>query len=411
MISRIAQKPPSLPLPTLGVVARGFQAAVRRSSHAGRLEREVSLLFPDTPVVSFATGRAALASAIRIALRVTGRRRVVLPAYTSYSVAAAAAAADARVCLCDLDPTTLDFDRDDLRKCVDGDTAAVVLGNLFGYPSRVDDLGWLRDRGVIVIDDAAQAVGALDRGLPVGGRGDLGILSFGRGKCVSTGDGGVLLVQRADLQPLPAERRPAQSRGLRLCLMALAIWLSRSSIAFGLLSRVPGANIGASIYDPHFELRALPPSADGLAFNLAEAVRRHQDTRARVARMWMTALRGNRVVTWPASDSSTRPAYLRLPLFASDAETRERLVACLSETGFRFVRSYPTALGGIKQFRHAHCEDRATPAADGIADKLIALPCHAGVTPRDIGRAVRVLHDPEVSRLGSTRPASLRTVG
>lgn len=411
MISRIAQLPPTLPLPTLGAVARGFQAAVHRSAHAGRLEREVGLQYPDTPVVSFATGRAALATAIRIALRATGRSRVVLPAYTSFSVAAAAAAARARVRLCDLDPTTLDFDRDDLRACVDENTAAVVLGNLYGYPSRVDDLEWLRDRGVILIDDAAQAFGATDRGAPVGGRGDMGVLSFGRGKCVSTGDGGALLIQTAELAEVARERRPVESRGLQLCLLALAIWLSRSATAFGLLSRVPGANIGASVYDPDFEVLGLPPAADGLATDLIETARRHGATRSRVAHMWMKALAGNRAVTLPVADAHSRPAYLRFPLLASDREARERLAARLARVGFRFVRSYPTALGAIEAFRRAHCEDRATPAADRIADTVIALPCHVGVTARDIQRAAHALRVPGHSRLGRTRPASLRPVG
>ncbi len=104
--------------------------------------------------------------------------------------------------------------------------------------------------------------------------------------------------------------------------------------------------------------------------------------------MWTEALKNNGEVRAVTPDADSEPAYLRLPVFAEDRRAREHLAARLSRVGLPFVRSYPTALGRIPEFAQAHCEDRPTPAADRIADTVIALPCHARVAPRDVERAL-----------------------
>src|SRR5262245_371747 len=193
-LARIA--PTVAPVPARSLL-RSLRAAVTgRVTGNDSLATQVRALFPEARVGTFSSGRAALSQAIALALRTTGRKRVVLPAYTSYSVAAAAAASGALVDLCDLNPLTLQLDREALRRCVDDRTAAVVLGNLYGFPDITTDLDWLVREGIWLLDDAAQALGALEYGQPVGSRGHLGVLSFGRGKCVTLGDAGALLLNR-----------------------------------------------------------------------------------------------------------------------------------------------------------------------------------------------------------------------
>jgi dTDP-4-amino-4,6-dideoxygalactose transaminase len=378
----------------LGALTRGIAAIVRPGAFRGRLERELRTLYPRTDPVPFASGRAALATAIILAMRATGRRVVVLPAYTSYSVAAAAAMAGARVRLCDLDPDTLDFDRDDLRDCVDDNVAAVVLGNLYGYPSAIGDLRWVRERGVLLIDDAAQALGALDFGEPVGGRADLGVLSFGRGKCVTTGDGGALLVHDADLHAhFSNNGQLPPSRGLQQMLYATAVKLSSSLTVFGMLSRLPGARIGESVFEPEFEIRSAPASVDGLASDLPSAVWQQREMRTAVAELWTASLRDSRTVRLVTPREQSQPSYLRFPVLTSDSHTRERLIERLARRGFTYVKSYPTTLGQIEAFRRGWCDGRSTPKAEWFAERVIALPCHARVSPRRVRWAVKALTD------------------
>src|SRR5262245_51432414 len=88
---------------TRGSLFHGFEAALAGRTGSS-LTGAIQSLFPAHRAVTFSSGRAALSRAISAALKATSRSRVVLPAYTSFSVAAAAKAAGALVDLCDLDP-------------------------------------------------------------------------------------------------------------------------------------------------------------------------------------------------------------------------------------------------------------------------------------------------------------------
>jgi dTDP-4-amino-4,6-dideoxygalactose transaminase len=365
-------------------------------------------MFPSTWVVPTSSGRAALAIALRAAMRATGRGRIVLPAYTSFSVAAAAAAAGARVDLCDLDHATLGLDRASLRECVGPDTAAVVLGNLYGYPDATADLAWLAGEGVLLIDDAAQALGATERGRAAGGRGDIGVLSFGRGKCVTLGEGGALLVTREDLRTVVEEMAPRRvALGAWAWLLAAATVACTSPLVFGLLSRLPGLRVGESWYEPWFPVAAASAVATGLARDLRQAVARQLETRRSVARRWDEVLGELPGLTRIRPADAAEPAYLRFPILAADHAVREDLASRLARARFTFVRSFPCALGKLEPFAQQHCENRITPFADQLADRVVALPCHQGVGDVDIGRAARVLLDRPVAAAASAAARAL----
>lgn len=199
------------------------------------------------------------------------------------------------------------------------------------------------------------------------------MLSFGRGKCVTLGDGGALLVLDPACAGIgAAETRGGEWRGAGRRVVALGLAPSAHPVAFGLLSRLPGARIGESCYEPEFAERRLPAVSDGLAAYLVAAIARQLTPRVRCAAAWHEALK-------------------RVPVLASDPSRREALVSHLAGVGLTFVRSYPAALSGIAGFRPHLAEDRAVPGAETLAGRLLALPCHAAVTPGTVRRAVEAM--------------------
>lgn len=391
---------PTLAAPTARALLGGLRGWIAPQSVHGTLERELAVFLPAASVLTFGSGRAALAAALRAAMRATGRHRVVVPAFTSYSVAAAAAAAGAAVELCDLDPVTLQLDRAALRSCVGPDTAAVVLGNVYGHPDVTSDLAWLAGEGVVVVDDAAQALGAREAGRAVGTRGGLGVLSFGRGKCVSLGDGGALLVSDTALAAaVMAERREGTWRAPRRWLAAVATALSRDPRIFGLLSRLPGLRIGESWYDPDFASAPLPSVSHGLALGLALEVERQRGLRTACARRWLAALDGVAGVAMPPVAPGAESAWLRLPVLASGPDSREAMVACLARAGLTFVRTFPTTLASVPAFRACVVADRPVPGAARVARCLLTLPCHAAVSERDVQRGAAAVRRAVSGRL------------
>lgn len=78
--------------------------------------------------------------------------------------------------------------------------AALVPVHVFGHPARMDTLCAIAGRyGLTVVEDATEALGSLDGGLPVGGHGVVSVLSFNGNKIITTGGGGAILTDDREL--------------------------------------------------------------------------------------------------------------------------------------------------------------------------------------------------------------------
>ena len=100
--------------------------------------------------------------------------------------------------LVDIEPRSWNLSLDAVREAIGPATKAVLCSHLHGGRVPMDALMNLaRDRGLAVIEDAAQCAGALVDGRSAGSWGDVGVLSFGGSKLLSAGRGGALLTSHA----------------------------------------------------------------------------------------------------------------------------------------------------------------------------------------------------------------------
>jgi dTDP-4-amino-4,6-dideoxygalactose transaminase len=176
----------------LGVLRSGRLAP---GPEAARLEALVARLAGGADAVALASGTLALTLALR-ALGIRAGERVAIPAYACAALLHAVRDAGAEPLLCDIEPRGLAIDPEDLARR-DGPARAVVLVHPFGMPARPEPF---RSRGFLVIEDCAQAIGAADRNLPVGARGDAAVFSFGPTKLITCGGhGGALSSPSATL--------------------------------------------------------------------------------------------------------------------------------------------------------------------------------------------------------------------
>jgi len=147
------------------------------------------------------SGTASLVIALTAMHRLSGRRAVVVPAYTCPLVALAVAHCGLELRVCDLAPGSIDFDAAALARLCDRDVLAVVPTHLGG---RVADIATAKviaaNVGAFVIEDAAQALGARIDGRSVGLDGDAGFFSLAVGKGLTTFEGGLLVARDAALR-------------------------------------------------------------------------------------------------------------------------------------------------------------------------------------------------------------------
>src|SRR4051794_9955288 len=146
--------------------------------------------------------------ALQIALRAAGvgpGDDVVMPSLTFYATAEAAANLGARPVFCDVDPTTYCVTTDSVERALTPRTKAIVPVHLFG---NVAPVHLLRDFGLPVVEDAAQAAGSTWNGNRAGSLGDAATFSFYPSKnfpCV--GDGGAVITNDEELGALARRLR------------------------------------------------------------------------------------------------------------------------------------------------------------------------------------------------------------
>jgi dTDP-4-amino-4,6-dideoxygalactose transaminase len=142
--------------------------------------------------------------ALRLALAALGvgpGDEVITPAFSFVASASTIVMAGAQPVFVDIDPATYALDPDALESALTRRTRAIIVVHLYGHPGPIDRIAEIaRRRGVPLVEDAAQAIGAVWDDRPIGGWGDVACLSFYPTKNLGAcGDGGLLLTNRDDV--------------------------------------------------------------------------------------------------------------------------------------------------------------------------------------------------------------------
>lgn len=144
--------------------------------------------------VAVASGTAALMLSLR-SLDIGPNDEVIAPTYVCKNVLEAILSIGARPVLCDVgDEWAMTVET--VAPKVTARTAAIILVDMFGIAV---DCNAFKQFGVPVIEDCCQAFAARIGEVTVGTRGAAGILSFHATKCLSTGEGGMVITQDHEL--------------------------------------------------------------------------------------------------------------------------------------------------------------------------------------------------------------------
>jgi dTDP-4-amino-4,6-dideoxygalactose transaminase len=94
----------------------------------------------------------------------------------------------------DVDPVTGNVTAASIKRVIGPKTRAIIVTHLFGYPADMEAICALaKEHGIPVIEDCAQAYGAMLDGRHLGTIGDIGCFSLQQGKHITTGEGGVVV--------------------------------------------------------------------------------------------------------------------------------------------------------------------------------------------------------------------------
>jgi len=164
-----------------------------------KFEESFAARFGRNYAISVCNGSLALDAAI-VSLGIGEGDEVILPTFTIISCAAAIVRAQATPVVVDCDPRTWNMDIEQVEAKITPKTKAIMVVHIYGLPTDMEPLLQLAAQyNLKVIEDAAEMHGQTYKGKPCGSFGDISTFSFYSNKHITTGEGGMIVTNNAEI--------------------------------------------------------------------------------------------------------------------------------------------------------------------------------------------------------------------
>lgn len=350
-----------------------------------QLEDEVRRYFSADHVFFLSSGKAAFFLILCALKELENRKKVIIPGYTCYSVPSAIRKAGLEIVPCDIRAETLDFDPGQLERLCDEDTLCVVPTHLFGIPSDVPRVREIAgSRGIYILEDAAQALGVSRGNAMLGTLGDVAFFSFGRGKNISCGSGGLIITSSdkiAEKIRFLFERLHPEPIGESIHTFFEVVFMNifLSPYLYWFPYGLPFLKLGETKYFTEFPVYRMSGFKAGLLKNWKKRLEHDNEVRGSMTGGYIRSLGLDTDI------GIYSPAYpcLRFPIFSVDGPGKNAIC-----DGFRHMGispMYPSSVNGIREIQGSFV-DGSYSSSENIAKTLVTLPTHPLMngTQRDI---------------------------
>lgn len=164
-----------------------------------RFEKEFAAYVDRQYAVAVCNGSVAIDAAIA-ALEIGPGDEVILPTFTIVSCATSIVRAGAVPVVVDSDPSTWNIAVDAIESKITPKTKAIMVVHIYGLPVDMDPiLALCKKHSLYLIEDAAEAHGQTYKGRKCGSFGDVSTFSFYPNKLVTTGEGGMVVMNSPEI--------------------------------------------------------------------------------------------------------------------------------------------------------------------------------------------------------------------
>lgn len=321
------------------------------------------------------------------------RPEVIIPAYTCPALAKVTLDLGLKPRFVDINPKTTEYESDAISAAISTRTLAIMLVHPFGIPLPFEEISVIaREFGALVIEDAAQAMGAKWDNQWVGTRGDFGLYSLGPGKPISTGGGGVVIAN--DPRWIPAmetwwQEVPAPSRlgNAQAWLRQIFLQAAFHPTAWWAMTRAHLHRLGNQEASWGYALRDLTASQAATGVVLFPRVDKINGQRRQRAAILNQLISSHAELNTIPVDRRAEAIYLRYPLLTTSLEKRDELFTSLWSAGIGVGRLYEKTLPAIYEPGTQH----QYPGAECFARRLLTLPTHHYVDGADLETIRRIL--------------------
>ncbi len=335
--------------------------ALRQGAECDAFEREFAARMGAPYAVSSSNGTAALHLAYLTFLEPGDE--VLVPSFTFIATGSMVTAAGGRPVFCDIEPDTFLLDLADAERKLTLRTRALSPVHLFGNPCDIGKIqAFAAHYQLKIVWDAAQAHGARWQGREIGGLGDFAAYSFYPTKNLFVGEGGMTCTVHAEI----AERmRYLRSHGQ----------------TGRYLHTLPGFNYRMT------DLEAAIGRAQLSRFDEMLKARRRNAAILRAGLAGLPGLHLQKIL--PDAEPAWHQFCFRIeaPSFGCD---RNQLAQKLAAAGIATAVHYPRGLHQQPIFRQLY-GDVSLPTTEALAESILAVPVHHGLTEKDAERIVETI--------------------
>lgn len=369
---------------TIGTIfSRLLSGRVSKGHDIHDLESRLSRWMGVPGVVLCDSGRTAIEIGLR-ALGIESGSEVIIPTFCCRSVIHPLLSLGIIPIFADVDDS-LSLTAQTVASSMTHRTRAVIVPHLFGNPVSITEIVELcAARGVYVIDDAAQALGATWQGQPLGTFGQVGILSFGKGKvCFGTG-GGAMISLDPDTISRARSIKLAPPDKLNASKDALSIFFWRYLRKWTLplytcITRLRLLSEHDRPYRPAEISNIDAAVAVTLLDTLSENISRRRIRASRYSAMLAGC--GNLRLVRHRDTSACLTQVIQLALPEGGGPMLSRILKILHRHGFEVGTSYKP-LHLLPDFRSG--DNDRLPYSSAVWNSLIELPCEPSIPITDI---------------------------
>ncbi|MDG6985973.1 MAG: DegT/DnrJ/EryC1/StrS family aminotransferase [Nitrososphaerota archaeon] len=336
----------------LDVVSSGMlvNASYEGGEQVRAFEGKVRNLLGVKHVVAVNSGTAALHTAL-MAMGVKPGDEVVVPSFTFLATANVVLACGAKPVFVDI-KDDYNMDPAAFRKAVTKKTKAVIPVHVYGYPADMDEIREVASaKGVRVVEDAAESLGATYKGTQTGKLSDAGCFSLYATKVITSGEGGAISTDDDELADL-----------LRL--------VRNHGQVHGYDSRHLGFNY------------RLPEICAALASVQMDKLDGFLRARERNARRLMELLSGVKEAEF-TQDAGDRTHVFYLYTLRL-RKNRDKIAKALKEAGVGAGAYWPTPVHKTPLYVKLGYAKKSLPKTEDAAKKVLSLPVYPGLSPDDL---------------------------
>ncbi|OHB46697.1 MAG: hypothetical protein A2106_03285 [Planctomycetes bacterium GWF2_40_8] len=389
------RKIPTTAVPlSISEILKGFKSFFGKKSYIEEFEHNFARYMGSNYAFSFNCCTASIYIFLKTLKKLSNKQEVVIPAYTVPTLVLPIRKAGLKPVLCEssLDTFTMDFER--LSDVVNDNTLCVLPIYHFGFPYEIDSLLKLAsEKGFFVLEDTAQAPGAMLDGKKVGTLGDAGCFSLCRGKNFSTFNGGMLVTNSDEMAKIIREERdllPRQgfSFKIKIPLILTLYSLVVRPIIYGSFYRLIAPFKHTTVHDS-FASKQFSDFQAIIGLGLLKRLDEFNDIRLKKGMVLYDALKNNEHIILPQITKNSTPVFNHFPVVFKEIKTMEKVQAGLWERGIDTGRMYLKPVHHLYDLGYDR-QKELFPNALYIAERLLTLPSHPYLDDNSIEKIIGV---------------------